>query len=66
MRINLGKAISWTDAELAQLSEVTEKDIEAAAKWWRRYSPKRYRKLLNATPDDITANSQRESKHDNT
>lgn len=57
-KVKLGKAIKWTDDDLDRLAEITPADIEAAKAWWAAYAPRRFKKLLEAKPEetDATAN----------
>ena len=40
--------LPWTDAELDQMSQISEGDKRTADAYWRRYLPKRLRDLLRA------------------
>jgi hypothetical protein len=45
----LGKAIAWTDQDLAEMATITSSDIKAAVAMWRNAAPKRLAGLLDAT-----------------
>lgn len=51
-KVDLGEPIHWTDEELDAMSEVTLEDIEAAKALWRAGAPKRFKKLLDAEPQE--------------
>lgn len=57
-RVPLGQPLNWTDAELDALSTVTEADIMNAGAWWQNNAPKKYKKLLEAKPDDAAAENK--------
>lgn len=42
----------WTEADLDEISMITEEDIEAARQQWFEDAPKRFKELLDAEPDD--------------
>lgn len=48
----LGKAIQWSDADLAALSEITPQDIAAAKEHWRTAADPHYADLLDATLEE--------------
>jgi hypothetical protein len=57
-RVPLGQAIQWTDADLDALSNITEADIKEAGGWWQDNAPKKYKKLLEAKPDNAAAENK--------
>ena len=47
------RALDRTESELEAAAEITDRDLSAAAVWWRAHAPERYRDLLEATPTDL-------------
>lgn len=47
-----GLAETASDADLDALASVGPSDVQAAALQWRLDAPERYRRLLDATPED--------------
>lgn len=47
-RVQLGDPIDWSDADLDNLSTVTQADIKAAEALWQRDAPRKYKSLLQA------------------
>jgi hypothetical protein len=45
-----GKAIEWSDEEIAKLVDVTPADVERARVWWLANAPKEAREILDAEP----------------
>jgi hypothetical protein len=45
----LGKAIAWTDQDMADMAHITPADIKAAVALWRNAAPKRLAGLLDAS-----------------
>lgn len=48
--VPLGKPLELTDAQLDQMSEVTQTDIEKAKAFWRNNAPAEFETLLDAEP----------------
>lgn len=46
----LGDALQWTDAEIESMSQITDKDIELAKRWWEKHAPENAKRLLDAKP----------------
>lgn len=44
----LGAAITWTDADLDHMAEISPTDLKAAEALWRNEAPQRYANLLSA------------------
>jgi len=64
MKVNLGKAINWSEEDLDNLSRITAKDIDDAVDWWHSYSPKQFKGLLDAKI--VATNSEGTKQQDNT
>lgn len=47
-----GAARDWSDAQLDDLSRITQADIERAQEAWKRDAPEQAKNLLDAVPDD--------------
>lgn len=43
-----GDAIAWTEKDLEALAEISDSDVDAARKTWRRYAPEAGRELFDA------------------
>lgn len=54
----LGQPINWTPEQLDALAAVTQADIDAAQIWWQANAPKKYKKLLEAKPDDARSETK--------
>lgn len=61
-RVPRGLARIWTDAEIAQMCQITALDIVNAERWWRRHAPPRFRKILKAK--SIAKNARTEQSSD--
>lgn len=61
-RKSRGLARIWTDAEIAQMCQITALDIVNAERWWRRHAPPRFRKILKAK--SIAKNARTEQSSD--
>ena len=44
----VGEPISWTEADLERLSDVTEEDKAAAKAFWRRQAKGRAKRIVDA------------------
>lgn len=49
-KVPLGRPLNSDDAELEAAATISARDIENAKQFWRRYAPRKYRKLLDAEP----------------
>jgi hypothetical protein len=47
----IGKALRWTDEDIARLAEVTPEDIACAKAEFNRLAPRKLRGLLDAKPE---------------
>jgi hypothetical protein len=57
-RVKLGKPIVWTEEQLDAISSVSEADILQAGQWWQQNATKKYKKLLEAKPDDAATETK--------
>lgn len=58
-RVPLGKALHWTDNDLARLSEITPEDVaRARARFGQDVGPE-FAGLLDAVPDEPTSKRRR-------
>jgi len=51
-RVPLGKPLGWSDEDMDALATITPEDVERAKVAWRQHSPRQFRDLLDAVPDD--------------
>ena len=58
-RVPLGPPVLWTEAQLDALTtaESMAQAIPEAAAWWQRNAPAKWRRLLEARPDDAQPNT---------
>lgn len=47
-RVPLGEPIDWTDADIEQMSQVSQADVKHALALWRNDAPAGFKDLLDA------------------
>jgi len=51
-KVPLGKPLNLTNAEIAELAEITEEDIKRVNELWQKYVPSVMKNLLLAIPQN--------------